>query len=114
MTERGIIVAATLLALPAAAQEVAVTLPLGPGAEVIAARYACEDGRDVPVQYVNAGANALALVTLDEEVLVFAGVVSGSGSRYVSGGREWWIKGDTATFTDQFDEGAATECTAGE
>lgn len=53
--------------------------------------YACEDGRTVKAEYPDV---KTAQVKLDGEVHRLQVAVSGSGSRYVGEGLQWWIKGD--------------------
>ena len=79
--------------------QLALTLPLPSDATVTAARYQCDDGRDLAVRYVDAGANSLAIIPLEGEEMVFVSVVAASGARYVSGMWEWWGKGEEATLT---------------
>ena len=62
------------------------------------------------MQYINAGENSLALIPVDGAERVFVLTVSASGARYVSGGHEWWSKGDDATLDDIMTEDAAMDC----
>lgn len=89
-----------------------VTLPLsGDKAEITLTRYSCNKGEPFDVQYVNVGANNLAVLTLDGQETVFVNVIAASGARYVAGAMEFWTKGDTASFTDVMkDDGAAQDC----
>jgi hypothetical protein len=48
-------------------------------------RYACEGLPPIRVEYINAGPNALAVVPVSGEAMVFANVLSGSGARYAAG-----------------------------
>src|SRR5690606_37233976 len=80
---------------------VSLVLPLTGDAEQKRIVYQCEGAADeVPVLYVNAAPNFLALITVGGERLVFAGVLSASGARYVSGPFEWWSTGADASFRD--------------
>ncbi|WP_108500611.1 MliC family protein [Paracoccus indicus] len=88
-----------LVTCGAAHARLALTLPLTSDATVTAARYRCDDGRDLAVRYVEAGANSLAIIPLEGEEVVFVNVVAASGARYVSGMWEWWAKGEEATLT---------------
>ncbi|WP_281858120.1 MliC family protein [Litoreibacter halocynthiae] len=72
--------------------------------------YDCGDGDAFTVQYVNAGANALALMEVDDEDRVFVNVVAASGARYVSGALVWWSKGDMATLENELSEGSTRTC----
>lgn len=64
-------------------------------------RYEC-DGREdlLTVEYVNAAPNYLAILTMEDEPLVFASVISGSGVRYASGFYVWWTSGSEASLYD--------------
>jgi membrane-bound inhibitor of C-type lysozyme len=86
------------------APAIALTLELPGEGDRISTSYTCSDGVERPVEYVNAGENRLALVTIDGEPRLFVNVISGSGARYVAGTLEWWSKGEEATFTDAFAE----------
>lgn len=88
-----------LMTCGAAHAQLALTLPLPSDATVTAARYECDDGRDLAVRYVDAGANSLAIIPLEGEEIVFVNVVAASGARYLSGMWEWWAKGKEASLT---------------
>lgn len=107
-------IAALTLSLAAAPAMAGATLslPLELGAEdnVRSVVYSCADGTELTVQYINARANALAIIPLAGEELIFVNVMSGSGARYVSGAREWWTKGDDATLRDEMSEAGPVEC----
>jgi len=79
--------------------DIALTLPLGPDANVTAQDYSCDNGSTLSVQYINAGANQLAMIPLEGQDLLFVNTVSASGARYVSGMWEWWSKGSDATLS---------------
>ncbi|TDT77136.1 membrane-bound inhibitor of C-type lysozyme [Litoreibacter halocynthiae] len=72
--------------------------------------YDCGDGDAFTVQYVNAGANALALMEVGDEDRVFVNVVAASGARYVSGALVWWSKGDMATLENELSDGSTRTC----
>ncbi|WP_157133063.1 MliC family protein [Roseobacter sp. SK209-2-6] len=72
--------------------------------------YVCEQGEPFSVQYVNSGANALAIVPIDDEVRIFVNVVSASGAKYVSGSHVWWTKGDMATLENAMQAGNIENC----
>jgi len=63
--------------------------------------YTCRGLPRIKVEYINAGPNALAVVPVSGETLVFASVLSGSGARYAARSYIWWIKGGTAELYDQ-------------
>lgn len=89
----------------------ALSLDIGGQDTVRAVRYSCADGTELNVQYINAGANALAIMPLGGEELIFVNVVAASGARYVNGTREWWTKGDDASLRDTASDADAVECT---
>ena len=93
-----------------------LTVPLETGAEanILTGLYTCAGGEPFTVQYINAGENNLALLPVDGSERVFVLTVSASGARYVSGGHEWWSKGDGATLDDTMTEEPATDCAPAE
>lgn len=95
--------ACSALALPATA-ETTLNLALGPIDTVETISYDCDGADPLQVQFVNAGANALALAKVDGAMRVFVNVVSGSGARYVSGADTLSTKGQTALLENQMDE----------
>lgn len=93
--------ALALIALPGSAvAELSLTIPGDAQVDRIAAGYSCEGLDDIEVEYVNAGANALALVPLEGETLVFANVLAASGARYAAGPYIWWTRGRSADLYD--------------
>ena len=75
--------------------------------------YDCGGDDALSVTYVNAGANALAIMDVDQDDdRVFVNVVSGSGARYVSGSYVWSTKGDTAMFEDELVADSTKTCQA--
>lgn len=96
----------------AAAAEATLSIPLKSGTadSVQSLTYACESGESFAVQYVNAGANALAIFPIDGEERIFVNVVSASGAKYASGAYVWWTKGDTATLENETEEGSIVDC----
>ncbi len=94
----------TIASVPTAppAASVSVTLNLSSTSDIerTSALYQCDTGEVLPVQYINAAPNFLALVPVENEVHVFVTTLSGSGARYVSGPFEWWDSGDEATLRD--------------
>ncbi|WP_417722890.1 MliC family protein [Salipiger sp.] len=97
------------VATPVAA-DVTLTIGLGPADQLSTETYTCDNGAAVPVRYINTGANALALLPVGGEDRIFVNVVAGSGSRYVSGGHVWWVKGDGAMLEDTLEE-TTSNCT---
>ncbi len=98
----------------AASADVTVSIPIHIGAmdSVMSQTYSCSDGRAFDVQYVNAGANALAIMDVGDEYRVFVNVVAGSGAKYVSGSDVWWTKGDTATMENTLNDSGLLDCQA--
>lgn len=82
------------------------------GVTVTSAVYQCDDGRSLPVEYLNTDNNMLAIVPVQDQDTIFVNVVSASGARYVAGRHEWWSKGDQATLTRLDDPETITQCTA--
>ncbi|WP_341749147.1 MliC family protein [Candidatus Tisiphia endosymbiont of Sialis lutaria] len=60
--------------------------------------YSCIDGRKINIQYLNKGANTLAIIPIAEEnqILIFTGRVSASGVLYGANQYEWHTKNKTA------------------
>jgi len=75
-----------------------------PGPEQSVARetisYQCDADQRVVAEYINAGANSLAVLKIGEETLIAANVMAASGAKYAGGRYEWWTKGDEATLYD--------------
>lgn len=92
--------AVTLGLLPAVAFADTFTLELPGKAERSTVTYSCEGVPPVTVEYINAGANSLAIVNDGNETMVMVGVLSGSGARYAGQQYIWWTKGDAADFYD--------------
>lgn len=84
----------------AAGLQFVIDLPANAEQKVL--RYQCE-GQDMPfaVTYVNAAPNFLAIVPVEGKELVMAGVVTGSGAKYVAGHNGWQTKGTEAMLTDE-------------
>jgi membrane-bound inhibitor of C-type lysozyme len=68
----------------------------------VQANYDCGTAGSLKVTYVNADPNFLAIVPVPKQLqpLVFASVLSGSGTRYASGKYVWWTKGNSASLYD--------------
>ncbi len=96
----------------AASAQATLSIPLAIGTadSVLSQTYACGDAEAFDVQYVNAGANALAILPVDGEERIFVNVVSASGAKYVSGAYVWWTKGDTATLENEMTQGSLQDC----
>lgn len=103
---------ALTLSAASAQAEVSLSVPLETGATstITTASYSCAGAEPFTVQYVNAGANILAILPIDGESRIFANVLSGSGARYASGPYIWWSKGETATLENELEEGSLQDC----
>jgi len=97
------IITAVLCLLPTISSAADITNRLPQAASVTrnTVRYACEGLPPIRVEYINAGSNALAVVPVSGEAMVFANVLSGSGARYAAGPYIWWTKGAGADLYDQ-------------
>lgn len=97
---------------PTAQAEAIITIPLpvGEAGSISLQHYSCGDGPVFSVQYINAGANMLAILPVDGDMRIFVNVLSASGARYASGTHIWWSKGDGATLEDEIVEGSMVEC----
>ena len=64
-----------------------ITLSIDVPAEaaVHSVTYGCGDGISLPVSYINADPNFLAIVPVEGKSIVCASVISGSGARYAAG-----------------------------
>lgn len=89
---------------------ITIPLPVGEAGNISSQSYSCGDGAVFSVQYVNAGANSLAILPVDGDMRIFVNVPSASGARYASGTHIWWSKGDGATLENEIVEGSMVEC----
>jgi membrane-bound inhibitor of C-type lysozyme len=114
-----LILTATLLAAAtaaAAASAVTIELPGDAPVDRQTVAYACDGDRKVTAEYVNAGANSLAIVKLGDETVLMVNVLSASGARYAGQQYIWWTKGNSADLYDLTkgeDAPAEFSCTAG-
>jgi membrane-bound inhibitor of C-type lysozyme len=83
------------------AADVVIRLPQAPSVMRNVVTYAGQGLPQIRVEYITAGSNALAVVPISGEALVFAGVLSGSGTRYAAGPYIWWTKGTRADLYNQ-------------
>ena len=111
-----ILAIAVLATASATTAQTTLSIPLNIGAadSVLSQTYTCGEADAFAVQYVNSGANALAIMQIDGEDRLFVNVVSASGTKYVSGADVWWTKGDTATRENEMEAGSLQTCTAQE
>lgn len=68
-------------------------------AETQTLSYRCDDTA-MNVTYINAGATALAVLTLEGETIVAANVLAASGAKYAGQQYVWWTKGPHADLYD--------------
>jgi len=88
-------------ALPAATSSITITLGTMGDFDRKTVVYGCTgDTTGLTVEYINAAPNYLALIPLDDTVLVFNTVLSGSGAKYAAGKYVWWNKGDESDLYD--------------
>lgn len=92
-------VAAMLAAGAGMAAEIAIPLPEGTQVDSDEVRYDCGD-RALTVTYINADAVSLAVMQIDDRMVVASNVISGSGARYAGAHYVWWTKGDAADLYD--------------
>lgn len=93
----------TVLARFAPAQTgatITIPVPTAQSVDSTQATYACTDDAVVKVEYFNAGAVSLATLSMKDEFVVVANVISGSGARYAGDRFIWWTKGDEASLYD--------------
>ena len=111
---RRLLASLVLVVCPATAFATTITFDV-PGSEAptqATAAYDCA-GRKVSATYINAGANALAILHLGGETVVTVNVLSGSGARYAGQQYIWWTKGTEADLYDltKGDDAAGVLCT---
>lgn len=82
------------------ADPLTIDLPGAASAERTTVAYSCGGERKVTAEYINAGANSLAVVNLVEQTVLMVSVLSGSGARYAGQQFIWWTKGNSADFYD--------------
>lgn len=83
----------------AMASTVTLELPGDAKVERSTVGYKCGD-QAVKAEYVNAGDNSLAVLTLGDQTVVAVTVLSGSGAKYAGQNYVWWTKGDNADLYD--------------
>ncbi|MFP7674508.1 MliC family protein [Marivita sp. S0852] len=111
---KNITICAASFLLGAGAAAADVTLSLGIEIDetdsIRSVVYDCDTEDRLSVQYINADANSLALLEIDDDTRVFVNVVSASGARYVSGSYVWWSQGDSATLENTLSEDRIMQC----
>ena len=99
MRLKSTMLAAALLGVAAAhADPLMIDLPGAAERQTVA--YSCDGDRKVTAEYVNAGANSLAIVKLGDDTVLMVNVLSASGARYAGQQYVWWTKGNSADFYD--------------
>lgn len=97
------VMTAAILALSATATQADVALSMNidlEDAALTTVTYECGDAKPFDVLYATSGDDVLAVVPVDGDARIFVNVVAASGSRYVAGQYEWWVKGENATLGD--------------
>ncbi|MCX7559543.1 MliC family protein [Sulfitobacter sp. F26204] len=96
----------------AATAQVSLSIPLAADTSdsVQSQSYSCGEGAALTVQYVNSGANSLAILPLDGADRIFVNVVAASGAKYVSGSDVWWTKGQGATLENTLKADSMQNC----
>jgi len=87
-------------AASAHAEALTIDLPDAGSAERSKVAYTCSGGHKVTAEYINAGANSLAVVTTGDDTILMVNVLSASGARYAGQQYVWWTKGSTADLYD--------------
>ena len=108
----GLFLIAMFATTGAASAQATLSIPLDAGTadSVTSQTYSCGAGEEFAVQYINSGANALAIFPIDGQERIFVNVVSGSGAKYASGAHVWWTKGNDATLENELEEGSIQNC----
>lgn len=84
-----------------------IVIPVPSAVDVVTQSYAC-GGQAVTVDYINAGTISLAVLHMGDELVVAAGVLSGSGARYAGDRYIWWSHGGGADLYDLTGPGGET------
>ncbi|MBV2142534.1 MliC family protein [Falsochrobactrum sp. TDYN1] len=79
----------------AAAGEITIALPDDVEVTVNSVLYQCGE-QNIAATYHNAGDISLVELEMEDQTIVAANVISGSGARYAGGIYIWWTKGETA------------------
>jgi len=79
-----------------------IVIPLPKGASVVTTKvtYSCDKLKGVTATYINAPPIALATVAFNDEFVVMANVLAGSGAKYAGDRFVWWTKGNSASLYD--------------
>ena len=85
----------SLVASTALAGEITIALPDDVDVSVNSVLYKCGE-QNISATYYNAGEISLVELEMEDQSVVAANVISGSGARYAGGIYIWWTKGETA------------------
>jgi membrane-bound inhibitor of C-type lysozyme len=88
-------------ATPAAETSLQMVIDFSGDAERRLVKYRCDATDDLlPVEYLNAAPNFLAIIEVDGDKLIFVSTVSETGVTYLSGRYVWTTDGAEATLRD--------------
>ncbi|MFD1197756.1 MliC family protein [Brucella gallinifaecis] len=93
----------SLVASAALAGEISIPLPDDVDVTENSVLYKCGD-QNISATYYNAGENALVQLEMEDNTVIAANVLAGSGARYAGGIYIWWTKGDTADLYNLMDD----------
>lgn len=90
-------IAVCLTAATLSAAEIAIQVSDSPAANRRVIQYHCDAAAaklnlpsgNFPIEFINAGGNSLAVLPIEGKPLIMAGVVTGSGARYVAQNYTW-------------------------
>ncbi|MBC8717959.1 MliC family protein [Ochrobactrum sp. Marseille-Q0166] len=82
-----------------------ITIPLPDDVEVTenSVLYKCGD-QNISATYYNAGENSLVQLEMENNTVIAANVLAGSGAKYAGGVYIWWSKGDGADLYNLMDD----------
>jgi membrane-bound inhibitor of C-type lysozyme len=83
-----------------AADRIVIPLPKGSSVVTTKVTYRCDKLKGVTATYINAPPIALATVAFNDEFVVMANVLAGSGAKYAGDRFVWWTKGNSANLYD--------------
>lgn len=96
-----LVLAISLLPVGAQAAEFGLSLNFPESGEWHPTSYRCDGQSErLPVAYLNAAPNFLAILPVDGKSMVFVSVLADSGVRYAAGKYEWRTKGAEAGLYD--------------
>lgn len=93
----------SIVASGASAGEINIKLPDNIEVTTNAVLYTCAD-KNVSATYYNAGDISLVELEMEDQTVVAANVLSGSGAKYAGGIYIWWTKGETADLYNLMDD----------